>query len=571
MKHRLIRAVAALAIALGAVAVPSGAAPVHAGSRVCTGWTSTVVPPTTIRVYNTARKRTEVVPFKIYVEKVIASEWGPRTAVAALRAGAIAIKQYAWYFAMHWRGKSDPKGHCYDVTDSSGDQVYRASRAPSAEQRAAVNATWWVSLRKGDTFFMTGYRPGTGRCLAHLDGWHLYQRDAVACAHQPYRDTTETILRRFYSRLSIVTPGTNDATGDRRGDALLSITDPTTGEIAVRTLTADRTYAAAVGKRTTPVVATTSATSAVLGRAAADVTGDGLVDIVELIQDGSGATLRVMAASPAGTASPGFAKATTWWSSASDPNTTNVDPISLRLAVGDFTADGVADAGLVVTTADQTVFLVAPSAAGGSRPEARFAATARRLVIAEDLTGARFASGDFSGDGRADLAILSPVTDASGNQSQTETRVAVTQTNLRLAAPVRWVLDSVPLSQVRIVVADLGRTGRDDLVLAAPVAGADPSVPAATRFRVYRSKGVAFTRSWWGAADASVPFEATRFSVADWNGDGRGDVLAFVDLGTSDGVPRGTAVHRYTSSGTGFTRADLLRDASLIWANFTAQ
>jgi len=73
--------------------------------------------------------------------------------------------------------------------------------------------------------------------------------------------------------------------------------DPTTGEIAVRTLTADRTYAAAVGKRTTPVVATTSATSAVLGRAAADVTGDGLVDIVELIQDGSGATLRVMAAS----------------------------------------------------------------------------------------------------------------------------------------------------------------------------------------------------------------------------------------------------------------------------------
>ncbi len=560
MKHRLIRAVAALAIALGAAAVPSGAAPVHAGSRVCTGWTSTVVPPTTIRVYNSALKRTDVVPFKTYVEKVIASEWGPRTAVAALRAGAIAIKQYAWYFAMHWRGKSDPKGNCYDVSDSSGDQVYRASRAPSKEQRAAVDATWSVSLRKGNSFFMTGYRPGTGRCLAHLDGWHLYQRDAVACAHQ-YRDTTETILRRFYSRLSIATPGSNDATGDRRGDALLSITDPTTGDITVRTLTADRTYAAAAAKRTTPVVDATSVTSAVLGRAVADVTGDGLVDIVELVQVGNGAALRVMTASPTG-----FGTATTWWSSAADPSTSSVDPTSLHLVAGDFTADGMADAGLVVTTATQADVLVASSTGSA------FAAAVRRLSIPEDLTAARFVSGDFSGDGRADLALLRAVPDANGNLTQVETRVAVTQTNLRLAAPVRWVLDSVSLAQVQIVVADLARTGRDDLVLAARVTGADSTVPPTTRFRVYRSSGSGFARSWWGAADASLPFAATRFSVADWNGDGRGDVLAYVDLGTArNGSSQGTVVYRYTSTGIGFSRAELLRDASLIWTGFAAQ
>ena len=182
MRIRLIGGIAALAIALGALAFPS-AEPAQALSK-CTGWSSSLVPPTSIRVYRTATKRTQTVPFRTYVETVMAAGWGSTAPTAALRAGAVAVKQFAWYYAMYWRGGKDAGGHCYDVTDTSTDQIYDPARKPATSHRAAVAATWAVSLRKGERFFLTGYRPGTGSCTAHIDGWKLYQRDAVDCVHR---------------------------------------------------------------------------------------------------------------------------------------------------------------------------------------------------------------------------------------------------------------------------------------------------------------------------------------------------------------------------------------------------
>ena len=128
MRIRLIGGIVAAAVALGALALP-GAMPAQAGSARCTGWTSTLVPPTSIRVYRTATRRTVTVPFRTYVEKVMAAEWGAGAPVAALRVGAVAVKQFAWYYAIYWRGGRDAAGRCYDVRDSSIDQVYDPSRS----------------------------------------------------------------------------------------------------------------------------------------------------------------------------------------------------------------------------------------------------------------------------------------------------------------------------------------------------------------------------------------------------------------------------------------------------------
>ena len=213
MRIRLIGGIVAAAVALGALALP-GAMPAQAGSARCTGWTSTLVPPTSIRVYRTATRRTVTVPFRTYVEKVMAAEWGAGAPVAALRVGAVAVKQFAWYYAIYWRGGRDAAGRCYDVRDSSIDQVYDPSRRVAASHLAAVAATWRVSLRKGERFFLTGYRPGTGVCGANLDGWKLYQRDAVNCVHR-HGDLAEGLARRFFSYVSWITPGraTTRATG----------------------------------------------------------------------------------------------------------------------------------------------------------------------------------------------------------------------------------------------------------------------------------------------------------------------------------------------------------------------
>ncbi len=542
MKHRLIRALAALALAFGTAAAPSGAAPVHAGS-VCTGWTSTVIPPDTIRVYRSATRRTQVVAFRTYVEKVMASEWGARTTGAAMRAGAITVKQYGWYYAMHWRGKSDTHGACYDVVDSTTDQLYNPSRTPSPEQLAAVAATWYVALRRGDSFFLTGYRPGDGHCLAHIDGYRLYQRDAVNCV-SAYRDSTETVLRRFYSSLSMVEPGAHDVSGDRRGDAILAVIDPATGELAVRVITSDAAYARAVGPRGARTL-DIAAPETVLGRAAGDVNGDGRTDLVELVASGSGTELRVLLASPTG-----FAAAATWWSRTGLP-------ADLRLVVGDFDGDGVADAGVVRVYSTSARVLVVRST------RAAFAKDAWMTPFAGDYMTARFLAGDFTGDGRADVAIATPITADTGAVT-TQTSVAASTPGLALAAPVAWAVEPAPPDQIVFLAADVDRTGRDDLVLARRAG-------AGSRLLAYRSTGISFTRAWFTAIDASIPFATTRYSAADWDGDGRGDLLAYRDLGVDGaGASLGTAVTRYTSTGTAFGKGPIATDSTLDWPTFIA-
>lgn len=178
---------AALAVA-AVLAVPqlTGPAPVSAGAS-CTGWTSLSVPPKTIRVLRTDSGRVEKVDFRRYVAEVMASgEWPGRLHRATLEAGAVAVKQYAWYYALrgHHRAGYSSSGHCYDVRDDTSDQLYRPDSAnPNIHQQRAIDATWPLTLRKFGRFFLTGYRAGTtSRCAADANGWKLYTRSVEACA-----------------------------------------------------------------------------------------------------------------------------------------------------------------------------------------------------------------------------------------------------------------------------------------------------------------------------------------------------------------------------------------------------
>ena len=163
-------------------------APVEAGSS-CTGWSSQVVPPRTIRVLRTTIGRVQRVPFRRYVAEVMASgEWPSRLHMVTLEAGAVATKQYAWYYAMngHHRPYYRHDGHCYDVRDDTADQLYRPERArPSGRQTRAIDATWGLTLRKYGRFFLTGYRAGVAStCAADANGWKLYALSVEACARQ---------------------------------------------------------------------------------------------------------------------------------------------------------------------------------------------------------------------------------------------------------------------------------------------------------------------------------------------------------------------------------------------------
>ncbi|MHB8459292.1 MAG: FG-GAP-like repeat-containing protein [Candidatus Limnocylindrales bacterium] len=615
----------AVAFALLAMFVPPTDSAQAAST--CTGWQSTITPPSTIRVLRTGTGQSVTVEFRRYVRTVMASEWGPDHPVAALSAGAVAIKQYGWYYAMHWRGGRDAVGRCYDVVDTTADQVYNPARPIAPIYGAVVDATWRWSLRKGSQFFLTGYRAGNGTCGSQQDGWHLMQMNASRCAARQ-GESAETILRRYYGAdVSLVIPGFNDITGDGVGDAAAIITDPSSGVVVASLLTTDpRMPPPAITSATaslSPVVApagpapsagldasataptappagttappastTASANdqagtplavlgdSILVGRATTDVNGDGRLDLVQLLRAPDG-TLTVQVMRSTGS---GFAQAVTWWSSESPavPPAATVPPVdpaspaipaasaaigpapsTTTLVTGDFNGDGRGDVGIVETfaaSAPGSTPVVAPSTrllvlmSTGTRLETPIA----WWEAAVDLGGSRFLAGDVTGDGRADLIVLhqragEPITTAYVARSTNRSGLLPLRTFGTVTAPIDAL---IPL------VGDVDRSGRDDLVLGVRT-GTDQ---LAIDVLLATPDATFVTETWWTSA---TPFSwtGTKLAAADLNGDGRADIVAYVDAATPG---TGTIIDRFLSTGSAFAVSPWTTIPTLDWGALQA-
>lgn len=197
-----LRAILGAVFVFSVLAVPQAVSPQPAAAgSTCTGWTSVTNPPRTIKVLNSRTGAVEKVNFRKYVEMVMASgEWPSRMKMATLEAGALATKQYAWYYAMKGNHRSHyvKSGRCYDVRDSTDDQLYKHYAKSDARQKAAVDKTWGLSLRKNGRFILTGYRAGTSStCAADANGWKLYASSVEACAQKGWSYTR--ILKAYLS------------------------------------------------------------------------------------------------------------------------------------------------------------------------------------------------------------------------------------------------------------------------------------------------------------------------------------------------------------------------------------
>jgi hypothetical protein len=214
----------ATALAVLAGLLLAAADPSPAAAACGTGWQSKKEPPDSILVLRTATGQVEEVGFKRYVAVVMASgEWPTSLPVALLEAGALATKQYAWYYALegnHRDGYQNAAGSCYDVRDDHYDQVYRPETAePTDKQKAARDELWGLSLRKNDKFFLTAYRQGSAtKCAQDHDEWKLYANSARDCAKRLGYDGIE-ILHAYYSpKLTDVwAPGTEPEADDEEG------------------------------------------------------------------------------------------------------------------------------------------------------------------------------------------------------------------------------------------------------------------------------------------------------------------------------------------------------------------
>ncbi|MEW9527431.1 SpoIID/LytB domain-containing protein [Microbispora sp. NPDC049125] len=118
--------------------------------------------PTTILVYRKSLNRVDRVAFKTYIKNVLPNEWPSYWPRESLKAGAIAVKNFGWYWALRSASKT-PSGQCYDVTDHTGSQVYKPGSATAATN-AAVDATWSTRMTRNGQIFKAQYCSTTTAC-----------------------------------------------------------------------------------------------------------------------------------------------------------------------------------------------------------------------------------------------------------------------------------------------------------------------------------------------------------------------------------------------------------------------
>ena len=202
--HRRIGVASALATVIVAIGVGPMAAPDPAAAAgECGTYRSETIPPLTIRVFRTATGAIETVDFRAYVKNVLSREWISSWTTESIRAGALAVKNYGWYQVLHWRGYLNGAGACFDVFDSTRDQLYDPARPTYAAMAAAVDATWATLATKSGRIFATYYNAGVPgeACGANANGWRMYQWGSQSCGLTGR--SAADIMRTYYSGVSV--------------------------------------------------------------------------------------------------------------------------------------------------------------------------------------------------------------------------------------------------------------------------------------------------------------------------------------------------------------------------------
>ena len=572
-----------VAMALSGVVFATGSALVPAPTlarSVCTGWASESIPPDTIRVLRTIgpdASRVQQVPFRTYVETVMAAEFGAGAPDAAMEAGAVAVKQYAWYRTMHWRGGVNSAGSCYDIVDNGNDQWYLPlSKTPAQSHIDAVARTWDISILRGGRFVSTGYWAGSDvACGTNANGVRLMQKSAARCAREG--KTAEEILRIYYGEsISIVRPGSNDLDGDGYGDAPTFVAAPD-GSVTARmydgaTLRTAEARSTSTGEAW-PVVLDVTTPSL---RGTGDVDGDGRADLVYIRRTADGgnevAVSRVMdggmssaglpqdpaeitSALFAATARTVLQPPASWWApGAATSDASTGAPIAM--AVADFTGDGKADVALAsddAATGDLAIDILESTGAAFARPVRWWTGP-----HAGALEAVR--AGDFNGDGRIDIGLVT----SDGSAGTPDGRRPFSA-DVLLSDGVGSFSDPHPWSDgivmgdasTRELAGDWNRDGRDDLMLLTA------NGPAGVVATALISDGAAFDPKPFRSTTTGFRLGVAKLTVSDVDGDGRSDVVAFYDAGAG----AGTRVLPLISTGTRLASLPGTLDPTLSWAS----
>ena len=476
-------------------------------------------------------------------------EWPETYPLQALRAGAVAVKQFGWYHARNWRGGKTAERACYDVKDTSADQIYRPeTRSAGPKQLAAVVTTWNLSIRRTRNgtpgyFILTGYAPGSiATCGAEKNGYRLYQKGVKACAKAGL--TYEQIARIYYgSTLQLTDPGRHNIAGRRMAAVTPARSCPPRKRVDVHV------RASTGAGFTAPATPDAHPTSddATLGRVSADIDGDGDDELVSLVSDGP-TSQHIEVRQAAGYRYGEPIEGLGW-----DFDAAGVAFVSdatarpaVQLLTGRFRSDTTTI--LRSSSAATTRGPAASSAALQSRRPSRPSPSLRRYLRP---ASSRAFAGDVTGDNRADIVLQTPIDGGLAYRVRPRRPRRVSSSR----HPGDLVHGHRPGSGgTKAILLDYDRDSRDDLVLAIDAA-------SGTVYRGLRSTGRPSPRPRSSARRSA--FDRVKLATSDVNRDGRGDVVVYAKL---PGDAAGTRLYVYRSTGTALAAAEMwLEDASLDW------
>jgi hypothetical protein len=139
-------------------------------------------PPVTIKVArrwpsndpNGTIMRVDEVDFRTYCVRVLSHEWAPATSFSpeALRAGALAVKSYGWYWATHTTKLADVRAWGADVDDTVNYQVYMDSDY-GEKYWGAVDDVSDLVITENGAVLQASYR--AGEYTSARTGWYMSQ------------------------------------------------------------------------------------------------------------------------------------------------------------------------------------------------------------------------------------------------------------------------------------------------------------------------------------------------------------------------------------------------------------